>query len=104
MGEYSFVNQKCIIFFFLYTLFSLTNYVFVLFQFNDVVTVTFMSHTLVAALVALILDCSLSRENDATRKDSGLNWWAKFGVYGSDVRNDEFYALPCSLDKLFPAH
>ncbi|KAM5565897.1 putative nucleobase-ascorbate transporter 10 [Rosa sericea] len=72
--------------------------------FNDVVTVTFMSHTLVAALVALILDCSLSRENDASRKDSGLNWWAKFGVYGSDVRNDEFYALPCSLDKLFPAH
>ncbi|XP_004292763.1 PREDICTED: putative nucleobase-ascorbate transporter 10 [Fragaria vesca subsp. vesca] len=72
--------------------------------FNDVVTVTFMSHTLVAALVALIFDCSLSRENDATRKDSGLNWWAKFGVYGSDVRNDEFYALPCSLDKLFPAH
>ncbi|KAL6207951.1 hypothetical protein ACLB2K_018903 [Fragaria x ananassa] len=72
--------------------------------FNDVVIVTFMSHTLVAALVALILDCSLSREYDATRKDSGLNWWAKFGVYGSDVRNDEFYALPCSLDKLFPAH
>ncbi|XP_050366849.1 putative nucleobase-ascorbate transporter 10 [Argentina anserina] len=72
--------------------------------FNDVVTVIFMSHTLVASLVALILDCSLSREDDASRKDSGLNWWAKFGVYGSDVRNDEFYALPCNLDKLFPAH
>ncbi|KAK9946381.1 hypothetical protein M0R45_011849 [Rubus argutus] len=72
--------------------------------FNDVVTVIFMSHTLVAALVALILDCSLFRENDASRKDSGLNWWSKFGVYGSDVRNDEFYALPCRLDKLFPAH
>ncbi|XP_062098225.1 putative nucleobase-ascorbate transporter 10 isoform X2 [Humulus lupulus] len=71
--------------------------------FNDIVMVIFMSHTTVAALVALILDCSLSRENDSTRKDSGLHWWEKFSLYGSDVRNDEFYALPFKLDKLFPA-
>lgn len=62
-----------------------------------------MSHTTVAALVAVILDNSLSRENDASRKDSGLNWWEKFSLYRSDVRNDEFYALPCRLDKFFPA-
>lgn len=73
------------------------------FQFNDIVKVIFMSHATVAAIVALILDCSLSRENDSTRKDSGLHWWEKFSLYGSDVRNDEFYALPCRLDTLFPA-
>ncbi|GAV56594.1 Xan_ur_permease domain-containing protein, partial [Cephalotus follicularis] len=71
--------------------------------FNDIVTVIFMSHTTVAALVALFLDCTLSRKNDETRKDSGLKWWEKFSLYTSDVRNDEFYALPCSLNKLFPA-
>ncbi|PON91140.1 Xanthine/uracil/vitamin C permease [Trema orientale] len=71
--------------------------------FNDIVSVIFISHATVAGLVALILDCSLSRENDSTRKDSGLHWWEKFSLYGSDVRNDEFYALPCRLDKLFPA-
>ncbi|KAF4346099.1 hypothetical protein F8388_003347 [Cannabis sativa] len=71
--------------------------------FNDLVMVVFMSHTTVAALVVLILDCTLFRENDSTRKDSGLHWWEKFSLYGSDVRNDEFYALPFNLDKLFPA-
>ncbi|KAM1088820.1 hypothetical protein ACFX19_016884 [Malus domestica] len=70
---------------------------------EDTVNVIFMSHTTVAALVALILDCSLSRDNDAARKDSSLNWWEKFGLYGSDVRNDEFYKLPCRLDKFFPS-
>lgn len=72
-------------------------------QFNDVVTVIFMSHTTVAALVAFILDVTLSRENDATRKDSGLQWWERFSLYNSDVRNDEFYSLPCRLNELFPA-
>lgn len=65
--------------------------------------VIFMSHTTVAALAALILDGSLSRDNDAARKDSSLKWWEKFGLYGSDVRNDEFYKLPCRLDKFFPS-
>ncbi|XP_022134748.1 putative nucleobase-ascorbate transporter 10 isoform X2 [Momordica charantia] len=70
---------------------------------NDVIVVIFMSHATVASLVALILDCTLSRENDATRKDSGLHWWEKFSLYSSDVRNDEFYALPFCLNKLFPS-
>uniref|UniRef100_A0A0A0L2L5 Nucleobase-ascorbate transporter 10 n=1 Tax=Cucumis sativus TaxID=3659 RepID=A0A0A0L2L5_CUCSA len=71
--------------------------------FNDVVVVIFMSHATIASLVALILDCTLFRENDATRKDSGLHWWEKFCLYSSDVRNDEFYALPFCLNKLFPS-
>ncbi|XP_038897150.1 putative nucleobase-ascorbate transporter 10 isoform X2 [Benincasa hispida] len=52
--------------------------------FNDVIVVIFMSHATIASLVALILDCTLSRENDATRKDSGLHWWEKFCLYSSD--------------------
>ncbi|XWS28458.1 hypothetical protein CRYUN_Cryun25bG0071200 [Craigia yunnanensis] len=71
--------------------------------FSDIVLVIFMSHATVAALVALFFDLTLSRENDETKKDSGLKWWEKFSLYKSDVRNDEFYALPCSLNKLFPA-
>ncbi|KAL2574724.1 hypothetical protein AAZV13_17G203900 [Glycine max] len=57
--------------------------------FNDVVTVIFMSHTTVAALVAFILDAHCP-------------WWERFGLYSSYVKNDEFYSLPCKLDKLFP--
>ncbi|KAM3688485.1 hypothetical protein ACB098_10G156900 [Castanea mollissima] len=70
--------------------------------FDDMVTVIFMSHTTVAALVALILDCSLSPETDATRKDTSLKWWERFSLYSSDLRNDEFYGLPCRLNNLFP--
>ncbi|KAF9668467.1 hypothetical protein SADUNF_Sadunf14G0006600 [Salix dunnii] len=71
--------------------------------FHDIVTVIFMSHSTVAALVALFLDCTLAQENDETAKDTGLKWWEKFSLYSSDVRNDEFYALPCKLNKLFPS-
>lgn len=71
--------------------------------FNDMVTVIFMSHTTVAAMVAFFLDLTLSRENDEQRKDCGLKWWEKFSLYNSDARNDEFYALPCHLNNLFPA-
>ncbi|CAK7352296.1 unnamed protein product [Dovyalis caffra] len=35
----------------------------------------------------------VARESDETKKDIGLKWWEKFGLYNSDVRNDEFYAL-----------
>ncbi|XVF05005.1 hypothetical protein REPUB_Repub05bG0133600 [Reevesia pubescens] len=61
----------------------------------EIVIVIFMSHTTVAALVALFFDLTLSRENEETKTDSGLKWWEKFSLYKSDVRNDEFYALPC---------
>uniref|UniRef100_A0A0R0FHH8 Uncharacterized protein n=1 Tax=Glycine max TaxID=3847 RepID=A0A0R0FHH8_SOYBN len=46
--------------------------------------------------------CTLSREDDAARKAIGLEWWERFGLYSSYVKNDEFYSLPCKLDKLFP--
>uniref|UniRef100_A0A5B6YL66 Putative nucleobase-ascorbate transporter 10 n=1 Tax=Davidia involucrata TaxID=16924 RepID=A0A5B6YL66_DAVIN len=70
--------------------------------FNDIMSVIFMSHATVAAIVALFLDCTLSRGNDETRKDSGSHWWDKFVMYDTDVRSDEFYALPCKLNKFFP--
>ncbi|WJX61118.1 N-acetyltransferase 10, variant 2 [Trifolium repens] len=69
----------------------------------DIISVIFMSHITVAALVALILDLTLSREDEATKNDIGLKWWEKFTLYSSDVRNDEFYSLPCRLNELFPA-
>ncbi|XP_028226994.1 putative nucleobase-ascorbate transporter 9 [Glycine soja] len=71
--------------------------------FNDIVSVIFMSHTTVAALVAFILDITLSREDDAVRKDIGLQWWEKFSVYNADGRNADFYKLPCRLNEFFPA-
>ncbi|KAL5074665.1 hypothetical protein RYX36_013649 [Vicia faba] len=71
--------------------------------FNDVLIVIFASHTTVAALVAFILDLTLAREDDAASDDSGLKWWEKFSIYGSDVRSNEFYGLPCRLNELFPA-
>jgi nucleobase transporter 1/2 len=72
-------------------------------QLYDIISVIFMSHITVAALVALILDLTLSREDEATKNDIGLKWWEKFTLYSSDVRNDEFYSLPCRLNELFPA-
>ncbi|XP_050237968.1 putative nucleobase-ascorbate transporter 10 [Mercurialis annua] len=71
--------------------------------FHDVVTVLFTSHATVASIIAIFLDCTLSSKTEETRKDNGLKWWEKFSLYNSDVRNDEFYALPFRLDKLFPA-
>ncbi|KAK3029778.1 hypothetical protein RJ639_038220 [Escallonia herrerae] len=70
--------------------------------FNDIVSVIFMSHATVAGGIALLLDRTLPRGNDEHRKDSGSHWWAKFVVYKADVRSDEFYKLPCKLNKLFP--
>ncbi|XP_059635460.1 nucleobase-ascorbate transporter 7-like [Cornus florida] len=70
--------------------------------FNDITSVVFMSHTTVAALVALFLDCTVSRGDDETRRDSGSHWLDKFVAYDTDVRTDEFYGLPCKLNKLFP--
>ncbi|KAF7141055.1 hypothetical protein RHSIM_Rhsim06G0063000 [Rhododendron simsii] len=43
-------------------------------QFNDMVTVIFTSHATVAVLVAVILDCTLVREDDEGGKDSGSHW------------------------------
>ncbi|PNX93143.1 nucleobase-ascorbate transporter 10-like protein [Trifolium pratense] len=69
----------------------------------DIMSVILMSHITVAASVAFILDLTLSREDEATKNDIGLKWWEKFSLYSSDVRNDEFYSLPCRLNELFPS-
>ncbi|KAL0856263.1 hypothetical protein Bca101_061416 [Brassica carinata] len=71
---------------------------------EDVIRVIFMSHTTVAGMIAIVLDCTLSRESDEAKKDCGLKWWEKFRLYNLDVRNDEFYGLPCCLNKFFPSH
>lgn len=81
----------------------LHDFSFIELQFHDIVTVIFTSHATVAALVGVFLDCTLRLENDETRNVGGLKWWEKFSLYNSDVRNDEFYALPCRLNELFPA-
>uniref|UniRef100_M1APS5 Purine permease n=1 Tax=Solanum tuberosum TaxID=4113 RepID=M1APS5_SOLTU len=72
--------------------------------FNDTMSVIFMSHATIAAAVAVFLDRTLPFSNDEARKDSGLHWWDKFVVYTKDVRSDEFYKLPCQLNRFFPPY
>ncbi|KAK6939719.1 Nucleobase cation symporter 2 family [Dillenia turbinata] len=71
--------------------------------FNNILVVIFASPPTVAVIVGLIMDCTLCRKEETTKTDSGLIWWEKFRLYNSDLRNDEFYALPCRLNKLFPS-
>jgi len=73
-------------------------------QLEDMIRVIFMSHTTVAAIIAIVLDCTLCRDSDEAKKDCGMKWWDKFRLYNLDVRNDEFYGLPCRLNKFFPSH
>ncbi|OIT29295.1 PREDICTED: putative nucleobase-ascorbate transporter 10 [Nicotiana attenuata] len=72
--------------------------------FNDIMSVIFMSHATVAAIVAVFLDRTLPFSNDEARKDNGSHWWDKFVVYSKDVRSDEFYKLPCQLNRFFPPY
>ncbi|GJW79061.1 putative nucleobase-ascorbate transporter 10 [Tanacetum coccineum] len=67
--------------------------------FDNMVSVVLMSHASVAVMIAMILDCTLGRENN----ENGKDWWEKFAMYGKDVRTDEFYKLPWKLNKFFPA-
>lgn len=66
-------------------------------------SVIFMSHATVAAVVALVLDCTLHYGTNEARKDNGSYWWDKFMVYNKDIRNDEFYKLPGKLNRCFPS-
>ncbi|XP_055834937.1 putative nucleobase-ascorbate transporter 10 [Solanum dulcamara] len=72
--------------------------------FNDTMSVIFMSHATIAAAVAVFLDRTLPLSNDEARKDNGSHWWDKFVVYTNDVRSDEFYKLPCQLNRFFPPY
>ncbi|CAA2989982.1 nucleobase-ascorbate transporter 10, partial [Olea europaea subsp. europaea] len=42
---------------------------------NDILCILFMSHATVAALIALVLDCSLPHGSDGAHKDNGAYWW-----------------------------
>ncbi|GMH10496.1 hypothetical protein Nepgr_012337 [Nepenthes gracilis] len=70
--------------------------------FKDTVTVIFMSSSMVAALVGLFLDNTVERGEAATRKDNGAHWWERFILFTKDIRNVEFYSLPCRLNEYFP--
>ncbi|XP_060193906.1 putative nucleobase-ascorbate transporter 10 isoform X1 [Lycium barbarum] len=72
--------------------------------FNDTMSVIFMSHGTIAVVVAVFLDRTLPFSNDEAHKDNGSHWWDKFVVYTKDVRNDEFYKLPCQLNTFFPPY
>ncbi|KZV41650.1 nucleobase-ascorbate transporter 10-like [Dorcoceras hygrometricum] len=71
--------------------------------FHDIISVVFMSHATVAAVIALILDRTLTHQSNEVGKDNGSHWWERFMVYNKDVRSDEFYKLPGNLNKCFPS-
>ncbi|KAM3694866.1 hypothetical protein ACB098_07G086800 [Castanea mollissima] len=71
--------------------------------FNNIVQVIFSSPATVAAIVAFLLDSTLSRGHDSTRRDSGRHWWEKFRYFNQDTRSAEFYALPWNLNRFFPS-
>lgn len=78
-------------------------YLVIILQFNDIMSVVFLSHATVAAVVALVLDCTLTHQSNEARKDNGSHWWERFMVYNKDVRSDEFYHLPGNFNKCFPS-
>ncbi|KAF6136873.1 hypothetical protein GIB67_018912 [Kingdonia uniflora] len=71
--------------------------------FNNIVNVIFLSHTTVAAIIAVFLDCTLHRGDSAVRRDSGFHWWERFRYYKTDSRSEEFYSLPYGFNKYFPS-
>ncbi|KZV45011.1 hypothetical protein F511_30355 [Dorcoceras hygrometricum] len=71
--------------------------------FNDMINIPFSSKPFVAGVLALILDVTLPPKDSTTRKDRGMHWWDKFHSYKTDTRSEEFYSLPCNLNKFFPS-
>ncbi|XP_073129840.1 nucleobase-ascorbate transporter 7-like [Henckelia pumila] len=71
--------------------------------FNDMINVPFSSEPFVAGVLALILDVTLPPKDSTTRKDRGMHWWDRFHSYKTDTRSEEFYSLPCNLNKFFPS-
>ncbi|XP_041015679.1 nucleobase-ascorbate transporter 6-like [Juglans microcarpa x Juglans regia] len=71
--------------------------------FNDMINVPFSSEPFVAGLLALILDMTLHRKDNQTKKDRGMPWWERFRSFKTDTRSEEFYSLPFNLNKFFPS-
>jgi nucleobase transporter 1/2 len=69
-------------------------------QFNDILNVFFASPVVVALIVAVFLDSTLTRH--VSKRDRGMLWTRKFRHFGNDPRNYEFYRLPVGLHKFFP--
>jgi xanthine/uracil permease len=68
--------------------------------FNDILNVFFASPVVVALIVAVFLDSTLTRH--VSKRDRGMLWTRKFRHFGNDPRNYEFYRLPVGLHKFFP--
>lgn len=71
--------------------------------FNDMINVPFSSEAFVAGLLALFLDTTLHQKDNALKKDRGMPWWERFRSFKTDTRSEEFYSLPCNLNKFFPS-
>ncbi|KAL8121192.1 nucleobase-ascorbate transporter 6-like [Apium graveolens] len=71
--------------------------------FNDMINVPFSSKAFVAGVLAVFLDVTLHRKDNATRKDRGMQWWDKFRAFKTDSRSEEFYSLPFNLNNFFPS-
>ncbi|KAH9773464.1 nucleobase-ascorbate transporter 7 [Citrus sinensis] len=71
--------------------------------FNDMINVPFSSEPFVAGLLAYVLDVTLHKKDNATRKDRGMHWWDRFRSFKTDTRSEEFYSLPFNLNKFFPS-
>uniref|UniRef100_A0A803MYS0 Uncharacterized protein n=1 Tax=Chenopodium quinoa TaxID=63459 RepID=A0A803MYS0_CHEQI len=70
---------------------------------NDTVAVVLISSPAVAIIVGMVLDNTMNSEEEASRNDSGKNWWERFIQFTKDLRNAEFYSLPCRLGNCFPS-
>ncbi|KNA18457.1 hypothetical protein SOVF_070600 [Spinacia oleracea] len=70
--------------------------------FFDTLATIFVSSPAVAIMVAILLDNTISEE-EALRNDSGKRWWERFIQFTKDIRNAEFYSLPCELGNCFPS-
>lgn len=68
--------------------------------FNDIIDTVFSSAVTVAFIVAVFLDNTYNVE--ASKKDRGMPWWAKFRTFKGDNRSEEFYSLPFHLHRFFP--
>ena len=81
----------------------INNHFFTFWQFNDMINVPFSSEAFVASLLAFVLDTTLHRKDNQTRKDRGMHWWDRFRSFKTDTRSEEFYSLPFNLNKFFPS-
>ncbi|KAG0519847.1 hypothetical protein BDA96_08G021600 [Sorghum bicolor] len=69
--------------------------------FNDLINTVFSSPATVGFIVSMVLDNTLRVRNGD--RDRGMPWWARFRTFRGDSRTVEFYNLPFSLNRFFPA-